>query len=93
MLKKRWFERNGDEIKMFSQHDHSDVWKANYQDRMSGDKGYIDKEKDFMRVGRIPIAMWASLSNEQKHELETSPQALMKLLKNNPTFVTTTAQF
>jgi hypothetical protein len=92
MLKRRWFERDKDQIKMFSQHDHSDVLSGNYTDRMSGDKGYIDQGEDLMRVARIPIAFLASLTNEQKLELEHEPGALMKLLDQHPEFRTNTAR-
>jgi hypothetical protein len=86
----RRFERDGDNIKMYSTYDHGDVFRRNYEQRMSGDR-YIDQGKDFMRVASIPIAYLASLTPEQRHELETSPKALIKLLQDNPQFRTSTA--
>ena len=90
MLVKRVIEREGDTIKMFSTYDHSDVLEQNYKERMSGDDGYIDMGKDFMKVGSIPIAFFASLSAEQKDELESNPQKLLQMLKEHPEFRTNT---
>jgi len=89
MLKKRWFEHddNGN-IKMFSQYDNTDLLEDNYKQRMSGDDGYIDEGKDFMKVARIPIEFIANLSNEQKTELEHEPKALLRILKEHPEFRT-----
>lgn len=84
MLVKRHFEREGENIKMFSTYDHSDVMRQNYLSRMSGDKGYVDQGKDFMKVASIPIAFIASLTNEQKMELDNEPRALIKLLAEHP---------
>lgn len=86
----RHFERDGDTIKMYSTYDHSDIFRRNYEQRMSGER-YIDHGRDFMRIASIPMAYLASLTDEQRHELETNPKALMKLLQENPYFRTSTA--
>ena len=90
MLTKRWFEREDGKIKMYSQYDSTDLLSDNYKARMSGDDGYIDEGKDFMKVASIPIEFFAHLTNEQKLELENEPQALMKILREHPEFRTNT---
>ncbi|MEM5794751.1 MAG: hypothetical protein AAGU23_00540 [Bacillota bacterium] len=84
MLLHRKFERNGDQIKMISTYDHSEIYRQNLADRMTGDKGYIDQGKDLMRVARIPIETLAAMSEDERHELLNSPQGLVKFLQKNP---------
>ncbi|MBP2651367.1 MAG: hypothetical protein H6Q74_2192 [Firmicutes bacterium] len=82
MLIKQIFDSRGDTIKMVSVYDHSDIFRRNYEQRM-GRERYLDKGHDFMRVARIPLAMWAHMSAEEKYELQTNPKAFMKFLQAN----------
>ena len=90
MLTKRWIEKDNGNIKMFSQYDSTDLLNDNYKARMSGDDGYIDEGKDFMKVASIPIEFFANLTNAQKLELDSEPQALMRILREHPEFRTNT---
>jgi len=89
-LVRRILSHTGDELKLVTVYDHSDILERNYEDRMSGER-YIDKGHDFMKVCRIPVAFLASLTPEQRHELQVNPKALVRMLEKHPEFRTSTA--
>lgn len=86
----RRFEREGDNITMYSTYDFSDIYRANYLDRMNGER-YTDKEKDFAKIWRCPIPMWVNWTPEQRYEYDTNTKALRKLLQERPELRTSTA--
>jgi len=81
---------DGDKLTLTTVYNHEDIFKKNYEDRMTGER-YIDNGHDFMKVCRIPIPFLASLTPEQRHELEVNPKALIRLLEEHPEFRTSTA--
>jgi hypothetical protein len=87
----RRFERDGNKITMYSTYDHSDIYRQAYEMRMSGER-YSDKEKDLMPTCLIPIPLLASMTPEQRYELDNNKKARRKFLEEHPLLRTSTAR-